>query len=146
MVLGLRMLQTKSARANPFGGNERAIAVGRKLFREHCASCHGKNAEGKNSKTLFEVQENPARPSGRNPMAPYERRFEKWDAFVGQLARAAEMANRCLLAVPRRKPVDSHSGSVPAMNEAQGRSSNGPPLKMTVWSKATPVFSRALKP
>jgi mono/diheme cytochrome c family protein len=33
-------------RTNPFEGNLRAVAVGRKLFEQHCAECHGKNAAG----------------------------------------------------------------------------------------------------
>ncbi|MBZ5666094.1 MAG: c-type cytochrome [Acidobacteriia bacterium] len=33
-------------RKNPFEGNPQAVAVGRKLFEQHCAECHGKKAEG----------------------------------------------------------------------------------------------------
>lgn len=33
-------------RKNPFEGNPRAVAVGRKLFEQHCAECHGKTAAG----------------------------------------------------------------------------------------------------
>ena len=37
-----------SARAlkNPLAGDPQAIAAGRKLFRRHCAECHGRDAEG----------------------------------------------------------------------------------------------------
>lgn len=33
-------------RQNPYGGEARAVLAGKKLFRRHCASCHGENAEG----------------------------------------------------------------------------------------------------
>ena len=31
---------------NPFEGDPQAVAVGRKLFEQHCAECHGKSAGG----------------------------------------------------------------------------------------------------
>ncbi len=31
---------------NPFDGNKDAIAAGRKLFRQHCAECHGQEGYG----------------------------------------------------------------------------------------------------
>jgi len=34
------------ARKNPFEGNPEAVAVGRKLFEQHCAECHERNAGG----------------------------------------------------------------------------------------------------
>lgn len=33
-------------KANPFEGKPDAIAAGRNIFEEHCAKCHGQNAEG----------------------------------------------------------------------------------------------------
>jgi mono/diheme cytochrome c family protein len=33
-------------RKNPFEGDPRAAAAGGKLFEQHCAECHGKNAGG----------------------------------------------------------------------------------------------------
>jgi mono/diheme cytochrome c family protein len=33
-------------RKNPFEGDTRAVAVGAKLFEQHCAECHGGMAEG----------------------------------------------------------------------------------------------------
>jgi mono/diheme cytochrome c family protein len=42
------------ARANPYANQEAAIAAGASLFREHCAKCHGEQAEGR-----------PGRPSLR---------------------------------------------------------------------------------
>ena len=33
-------------RKSPFEGNPQAVAVGKKLFEQHCAECHGKNAAG----------------------------------------------------------------------------------------------------
>jgi mono/diheme cytochrome c family protein len=33
-------------RHNPFEGDAQAKAAGRKLFLQHCAECHGRNAEG----------------------------------------------------------------------------------------------------
>jgi mono/diheme cytochrome c family protein len=32
---------------NPFTGDARAVAAGRKLFLRHCAECHGRDAEGR---------------------------------------------------------------------------------------------------
>ena len=31
---------------NPYHGQAKAVASGRKLFHQHCAQCHGNNAEG----------------------------------------------------------------------------------------------------
>ena len=33
-------------RANPYAGNQEALLAGRKLYLNHCAACHGKNANG----------------------------------------------------------------------------------------------------
>jgi mono/diheme cytochrome c family protein len=33
-------------RQNPFEGDMRAAAAGKKLFAQHCAECHGRSAEG----------------------------------------------------------------------------------------------------
>jgi mono/diheme cytochrome c family protein len=33
-------------RMNPYHGQPDAVAAGRKLFLDHCAECHGDNAEG----------------------------------------------------------------------------------------------------
>ena len=33
-------------RTNPYEGQPDAIAAGRNIFEEHCAKCHGQNAEG----------------------------------------------------------------------------------------------------
>lgn len=33
-------------RQNPFEGQPEAVLAGRKLFREHCAQCHGEDARG----------------------------------------------------------------------------------------------------
>jgi mono/diheme cytochrome c family protein len=35
-----------AARRNPLEGDPDAVAVGRKLFEQHCAECHGESAEG----------------------------------------------------------------------------------------------------
>jgi mono/diheme cytochrome c family protein len=34
-------------KANPYEGQADAIAAGRNIFEEHCAKCHGENAEGR---------------------------------------------------------------------------------------------------
>jgi len=34
-------------RINPFHGQPEAIDAGRRVFADHCAQCHGQNAEGK---------------------------------------------------------------------------------------------------
>lgn len=31
---------------NPYAGNEKAAVAGRKLFRQHCAQCHGRDGRG----------------------------------------------------------------------------------------------------
>jgi mono/diheme cytochrome c family protein len=33
-------------RTNPFEGQADAVAAGRRVFLDHCAQCHGENAEG----------------------------------------------------------------------------------------------------
>src|SRR5437879_6279594 len=35
------------SRTNPFENDPQAVLVGKKLFQQHCASCHGSGAEGK---------------------------------------------------------------------------------------------------
>jgi mono/diheme cytochrome c family protein len=39
-------------RNNPFAGNAEAAKAGEKLFGQHCAQCHGANAEGKKGPSL----------------------------------------------------------------------------------------------
>lgn len=34
-------------RVNPYAGKPEAIAAGGNLYREHCAQCHGREAEGR---------------------------------------------------------------------------------------------------
>ena len=38
------------ARTNPFAGDPDAPAAGANIFAEHCAQCHGEQAEGKEGK------------------------------------------------------------------------------------------------
>ena len=38
--------------ANPFAGDSRAVAAGKVLFRVHCSSCHGRQAQGGNAPDL----------------------------------------------------------------------------------------------
>lgn len=38
------------ARANPYAGQKEAIAAGRLVFQDHCAKCHGEDAEGRGKK------------------------------------------------------------------------------------------------
>ncbi|MGA8108864.1 MAG: c-type cytochrome [Acidobacteriaceae bacterium] len=42
--------QAEHERVNPLAGQPDAIAAGRNLFLDHCAKCHGKDAEGKHSR------------------------------------------------------------------------------------------------
>lgn len=37
---------SKRSLLNPFAGDQRAVAAGRKLFKEHCAECHGEDGRG----------------------------------------------------------------------------------------------------
>lgn len=42
---------------NPFNGDRGAIAAGRKLFLQHCAHCHGQDADGRNKAPSLRVDE-----------------------------------------------------------------------------------------
>jgi len=37
-------------RANPYHGQTEAVAAGRRIFLDHCAQCHGDDAQGKGKK------------------------------------------------------------------------------------------------
>lgn len=37
-------------RANPYHGQAEAVAAGRRIFLDHCAQCHGDDAQGKGKK------------------------------------------------------------------------------------------------
>ena len=39
--------QREHVRANPYQGQTDAVSAGKRLFADHCAPCHGENAEGK---------------------------------------------------------------------------------------------------
>lgn len=43
-------------RTNPYQGQADAIAAGRNIFEEHCARCHGENAEGKKKRPPLKSQ------------------------------------------------------------------------------------------
>lgn len=40
----------EAQKANPYSGQDDAVAAGRHLFAEHCSKCHGENAEGRGKK------------------------------------------------------------------------------------------------
>ena len=42
--------QREHDRANPYQSQADAVAAGKRLFSDHCAPCHGGNAEGKKKK------------------------------------------------------------------------------------------------
>jgi mono/diheme cytochrome c family protein len=42
--------QREHDRANPYQSQADAVAAGKRLFGDHCAPCHGENAEGKKKK------------------------------------------------------------------------------------------------
>lgn len=42
-----RAPQKARDRTNPYEGNPDAVLAGKKLFLQHCAECHGKNARGR---------------------------------------------------------------------------------------------------
>ena len=44
-------------RTNPREGDAQAVLVGRKLFRQHCAECHGAAAEGSRKAPSLRVEE-----------------------------------------------------------------------------------------
>ncbi len=62
--------RTPSERADP--SNVQQVAVGRAIYRQHCASCHGANLEG---------QPNWRRrnPNGRLPAPPHDRTGHTWE-------------------------------------------------------------------
>src|SRR5437763_7705321 len=39
--------EKERAQPNPFADDHEAVQAGAKMFQQHCASCHGKEAEGK---------------------------------------------------------------------------------------------------
>ena len=43
-------------KTNPYEGQADAIAAGRNIFEEHCAHCHGENAEGKKKRPSLKSQ------------------------------------------------------------------------------------------
>lgn len=43
-------------RTNPYQGQPDAIAAGRNIFEEHCAHCHGDNAQGKKKRPPLRSQ------------------------------------------------------------------------------------------
>ena len=43
-----RVPEKDRMRMNPVSSDKDAIGAGAKLFQQHCAACHGANAEGKN--------------------------------------------------------------------------------------------------
>jgi mono/diheme cytochrome c family protein len=42
--------EKERSRPNPYAEDQEAVQAGAKMFRQHCASCHGKDAEGKGKK------------------------------------------------------------------------------------------------
>lgn len=45
-----------ASRSNPFEGRPEAVAAGRKLFGDHCAQCHGDNAQGTRKKPSLHTE------------------------------------------------------------------------------------------
>ena len=45
-----RVPQKDAARKNPVASSSDATKAGERLFRQHCAECHGESAEGRNGK------------------------------------------------------------------------------------------------
>src|SRR5437016_3168424 len=45
-----RVPESDRRRTNPFENDTDAILAGKKLFTQHCASCHGASGEGKNKR------------------------------------------------------------------------------------------------
>lgn len=45
-----RVPQKDAARENPLASNSEATKAGERLFRQHCAECHGEGGEGRNGK------------------------------------------------------------------------------------------------
>lgn len=43
-------------RANPFYGNSGAVSAGKRLYGDHCASCHGDNAQGKKKRPALTTE------------------------------------------------------------------------------------------
>ena len=51
--------------------NPAEVALGEKIYAEHCASCHGKNLEG-------EPNWRQRKPDGRNPAPPHDYHGHTW--------------------------------------------------------------------
>lgn len=45
-----RVPRKDAARENPFAKSPTAVPAGERLFRQHCAECHGEDAQGRNGK------------------------------------------------------------------------------------------------
>ena len=45
-----RVPEKDAGRENPLASNPEAAHAGERLFRQHCAECHGETAEGRNGK------------------------------------------------------------------------------------------------
>ncbi len=43
-------------KTNPYHGQAQAIQAGRLLFEEHCAECHGENAQGKKKRPSLRTE------------------------------------------------------------------------------------------
>ena len=53
-----------AARRNPLERDSDAVAVGRKLFEQHCAECHGEDAEGGRKAPSLRAEEVRQAPPG----------------------------------------------------------------------------------
>lgn len=51
-------------RVNPYAGSPEAIAAGQVLYREHCAKCHGEDAEGHGSRPALRSERLAAATDG----------------------------------------------------------------------------------
>ena len=66
----------EDSRADP--GNTRRVALGERVYAQHCASCHGANLEG-------QPQLRRLLPNGRRPAPPHDETGHTWHHSDGVL-------------------------------------------------------------
>ncbi|MBO0912188.1 MAG: c-type cytochrome [Acidobacteria bacterium] len=109
-------------RPNPLASDPNAIAAGKKLFRDHCAQCHGQAAEGGKAPSLDSLEVENATAGEifwlltngvvRRGMPDWSKlpEPERWQltAYIKALSRA-----------PRRAPIDAPHDENPPREPAR---------------------------
>ena len=61
----------RSSQLTPNPDNRRLVALGKRIYAEHCASCHGANLEGQPNWRI-------RKPDGRMPAPPHDSSGHTW--------------------------------------------------------------------